>query len=342
MTGPLLEVEDLMVHYPVPRGLAGAVMRRPRAVVRAVDGVSFRLEPGELVALVGESGCGKTSTAQAVMRLVDADAGAVRFEGQNLSSVGTRGLRPLRRRIQMVYQDPYESLDPRQRVRQAVEEPLVIHRLGGAKAERDARVREALERVELTPPELFLDRYPHELSGGQRQRVAIAAALVLDPVLLVADEPVSMLDVSVRAGVLSLLDGLKRDGLAILMITHDRAALGGAAARPARAAHGARAARRDAGRRAHPGGLPVPSALPNGAAGVPRRRPRTPPHRDGPPGRLHPDRRGNALVAAKGAPGCAGCCSPEGWPLRLWPSCCRCGRRTPAPSPRASRCPRSA
>jgi oligopeptide/dipeptide ABC transporter ATP-binding protein len=121
----------------------------------------------------------------------------------------------------MVYQDPYESLDPRLRVRDAVEEPLVIHHLGGSKAEREGRVRDALARVELTPPELFLDRYPHELSGGQRQRVAIAAALVLEPVLLVADEPVSMLDVSVRAGVLSLLDSLKRSGLAILMITHD-------------------------------------------------------------------------------------------------------------------------
>jgi len=132
-----------------------------------------------------------------------------------------RALRPLRRRIQMVYQDPYESLDPRLRVRQAVEEPLAIHRIGDSREEREARVREALERVELTPPELYLDRYPHELSGGQRQRVAIAAALVLDPALLVADEPVSMLDVSVRAGVLSLLDSLKRSGLAILMITHD-------------------------------------------------------------------------------------------------------------------------
>jgi len=221
VTQPLLEVDELVVHYPVPRGLVGTVTRKPRATVHAVDGVTFRLEPGQMVALVGESGCGKTSTAQAVMRLVTASGGAIRFEGRDLTSVGARALRPLRRRIQMVYQDPYESLDPRQRVRQAVAEPLVIHGLGGSRGQRDALVREALERVELTPPDLFLDRFPHELSGGQRQRVAIAAALVLQPVLLVADEPVSMLDVSVRAGVLSLLDGLKRDGLAILMITHD-------------------------------------------------------------------------------------------------------------------------
>jgi peptide/nickel transport system ATP-binding protein len=217
----LLEVEDLIVRYPVPRGIVGTVTRKPEQSVHAVDGVTFGLAAGEMVALVGESGCGKTSTAQAVMRLVDAVGGAIRFEGRDLTGLGVRALRPLRRRIQMVYQDPYESLDPRLRVRQAVEEPLAIHRIGGSKSERAARVRDALVRVELTPPELFLDRYPHELSGGQRQRVAIAAALVLEPALLVADEPVSMLDVSVRAGVLSLLDSLKRQGLAILMITHD-------------------------------------------------------------------------------------------------------------------------
>ncbi len=217
----LLEVEDLVVRYPIPRGIVGTVKRSPLQAVHAVDGISFGLAAGEMVALVGESGCGKTSTAQAVMRLVDAQSGAIRFEGRDLTGLGVRALRPLRRRIQMVYQDPYESLDPRLRVRQAVEEPLAIHRLGGSKAEREERVREALARVELTPPELFLDRYPHELSGGQRQRVAIAAALVLEPILLVADEPVSMLDVSVRAGVLNVLDGLRENGLAILMITHD-------------------------------------------------------------------------------------------------------------------------
>ena len=221
MSTSLLEVDDLVVRYPVPRGIVGTIARRPPTSVHAVDGVSFAVGAGEMVALVGESGCGKTSTAQAVMRLVDAEGGAIRFEGRDVTKASVRTLRPLRRRIQMVYQDPYESLDPRLRVRQAVEEPLAIHRLGGSREERARRVREALERVELTPPELYLERYPHELSGGQRQRVAIAAALVLEPALLVADEPVSMLDVSVRAGVLSLLDGLKRSGLAILMITHD-------------------------------------------------------------------------------------------------------------------------
>jgi peptide/nickel transport system ATP-binding protein len=218
---PLLEVRDLVVSYPVPRGLTGALLRRPRQSVHAVDGVTLSVGAGELLALVGESGCGKTTTAQAVLRLVEPEAGTIRFEGRDITRLGARALRPLRRRMQIVYQDPYESLDPRLRVRAAVEEPLVVHRLGGSKRERLVRVREALARVELSPPDLFLDRFPHELSGGQRQRVAIAAGLVLGPQLLVADEPVSMLDVSVRAGVLQLLDRLRESGLALLMITHD-------------------------------------------------------------------------------------------------------------------------
>jgi len=221
MSAPLLEVDDLVVRYPVARGLMGTLARRPKLDVHAVEGISLSLREGELLALVGESGCGKTTTAQAVLRLVDPVSGAIRFEGRDITALRARALRPLRRRLQIVYQDPYESLDPRLRVRAAVEEPLLIHGLGGSKAEREQRVIDALARVELSPPELFLDRYPHELSGGQRQRVAIAAGLVLEPRLLVADEPVSMLDVSVRAGVLQLLDGLRQSGLAILMITHD-------------------------------------------------------------------------------------------------------------------------
>ena len=219
--GRLLEVDELVVHYPVGRGIVGTMARRPRETVRAVDGVSFTLERGELLALVGESGCGKTTTAQTVLRLLEPVGGRIAFHGDDITSLGQRELRPLRRRMQIVYQDPYESLDPRLTVRKAVEEPLLIHRAGGSKAERAELVQDALERVELSPPGLFLDRYPHELSGGQRQRVAIAAAIVLGPELLVADEPVSMLDVSVRAGVLALLDRLRRDGLGVLMITHD-------------------------------------------------------------------------------------------------------------------------
>jgi peptide/nickel transport system ATP-binding protein len=219
--GRLLEVDELVVHYPVGRGIVGTMARRPRETVRAVDGVSFTLERGELLALVGESGCGKTTTAQTVLRLLEPVGGRITFHGEDITSLGQRELRPLRRQMQIVYQDPYESLDPRLTVHKAVEEPLLIHRAGGSKAERAELVQDALERVELSPPGLFLDRYPHELSGGQRQRVAIAAAIVLGPELLVADEPVSMLDVSVRAGVLALLDRLRRGGLGVLMITHD-------------------------------------------------------------------------------------------------------------------------
>jgi oligopeptide/dipeptide ABC transporter ATP-binding protein len=218
---PLIAVEDLVVRYPVARGLAATLARRPQRFVHAVEGVSFTVKRGELLALVGESGCGKTTTAQAVLRLVEPVSGRIEFDGGDITALQSRALRPLRRRMQLIYQDPYESLDPRLSVRAAVEEPLVIHRLGGSKADRRERVREALGRVELNPPELFLDRYPHELSGGQRQRVAIAASIVLEPDLLVADEPVSMLDVSVRAGILNLLDRLREAGLGILMITHD-------------------------------------------------------------------------------------------------------------------------
>jgi oligopeptide/dipeptide ABC transporter ATP-binding protein len=154
------------------------------------------------------------------MRMVEAVAGSIRFQGRELVGLSNRAMRPLRREMQLIYQDPYESLDPRFRVRETVEEPLLIHGLG-SRADREQQIVEALELAGLRPAELFIDRYPHELSGGQRQRVAIAAAMVLHPKLLVADEPVSMLDVSVRAGILRLLDDYRRRGLGILMITHD-------------------------------------------------------------------------------------------------------------------------
>ena len=219
--GSLLEVEGLVTRYPVARGLLGTLRRQEQEHVHAVEGVDFSVRPGEMLALVGESGCGKTTTAQTVMRMVDADAGRILFRGRDISSLSHRQLRPLRREMQIIYQDPYESLDPRYRVRDTVAEPLLIHGIGGKAAERDALVVQALVQAGLQPPELYLDRFPHELSGGQRQRVAIAAAMVLKPKLLLADEPVSMLDVSVRAGILRLLDELRRDGLAIVMITHD-------------------------------------------------------------------------------------------------------------------------
>ena len=219
---PLLAVRDLVVHYPVKRDLAAALHREPHKQVVAVDGVSLSVQHGEMLALIGESGCGKTSTAQAILRMIDPTSGTIEVGGRDITHLKSRELRPIRKTMQMVYQDPYESLDPRFRVRRAVEEPLMIHDMAGSAEERERAIVDALERVEMVPADLFMDRYPHELSGGQRQRVAIAASLVLEPKLLLADEPVSMLDVSVRAGILSLLDRLRRDGdMGIVMITHD-------------------------------------------------------------------------------------------------------------------------
>jgi peptide/nickel transport system ATP-binding protein len=221
LNAPLLEVKGLVTRYPVPRGIVGTVARRPKLAVHAVEGVDFSVGPGEMVALVGESGCGKTTTAQTVMRMVEQTEGEIRFRGQDIAKLSPKQLRPIRREMQIIFQDPYESLDPRFRVHDTVMEPLLIHGIGSGDKDRKARVLHALERAGLTPPDLFDDRFPHELSGGQRQRVAIAAALVLEPQMLIADEPVSMLDVSVRAGILSLLDELRKGGLGILMITHD-------------------------------------------------------------------------------------------------------------------------
>ncbi|AQT80816.1 hypothetical protein B1R94_18430 [Mycolicibacterium litorale] len=218
MSAALLQVSGLTVHYPV--GAAGLFGRR-RSVVHAVEQLSLSVAVGEIVALVGESGCGKSTVARTIAGVQRASAGQVCFEGTDLTRLTGSALQPYRRAIQLVHQDPYDSLDPRMTVRSIVEEGLRIHRV--PRSDRDAVVRRALERVGLTPAQWVLDRFPHELSGGQRQRVAIAAAVALTPRLLVADEPVSMLDVSVRASVLNLIDDLRRDGLGVLFITHDLA-----------------------------------------------------------------------------------------------------------------------
>ena len=235
----LLEVRDLAVHFALKRSLGDRLARRGGQVARAVDGVSLFLDRGELLALVGESGSGKTTMALAALRLLEPTAGTVLLEGRDVTALSRRGLRPLRRRAQLIHQDPYAALDPRLRTRELVAEALRIHGLAPSKEAERALVADALEKVGLTPVESFAERYPHQLSGGQRQRVAIAGSLVLSPSLLVADEPVSMLDVSVRAGVLELLDRLRREEqMGILMITHDLATAAHVADRVAVMYHG--------------------------------------------------------------------------------------------------------
>jgi len=215
----LVEVRDLVKDFPVRRGV---VFQRDAGTVRAVDGVSFDVRRGETLGLVGESGCGKSTTARLVTRLLTPTAGTVVYDGRDISTLGRRELLPLRREMQLVFQDPYASLNPRMTIGAIVGEPLRIHRIGSGAQERRARVRELLDRVGLDPE--HHNRYPHEFSGGQRQRVGIARAIALGPRLIVADEPVSALDVSIQAQILALLRELQADlGLTILFIAHDLA-----------------------------------------------------------------------------------------------------------------------
>ncbi len=212
----LLEVRDLVKHFPVTRGL---MMGKNLGSVRAVDGVSFSVEAGETLSLVGESGCGKSTTGRVLLRLIEPTAGAVRFDGEDVFNLDKSELRRLRREMQIIFQDPYASLNPRMTVGEIIGEPLKIHNLAEG-AQKQARVRELLEQVGLSA--WHERRYPHEFSGGQRQRIGIARALAVEPKLIVCDEPVSALDVSVQAQVVNLLEDLqKRLGLAYLFIAHD-------------------------------------------------------------------------------------------------------------------------
>jgi oligopeptide/dipeptide ABC transporter ATP-binding protein len=213
--GPLLEVEHLKLHFPIKEGL---VVDREAGRVHAVDDVTFSLGQRETLGLVGESGCGKTTLSRALMRLLEPTEGSVRFAGDDITHAKRKQLAPLRRQMQMVFQDPFASLNPRKRVSQIISMPLRLH--GVEKDQVERRVRELLERVRLSPE--HLNRYPHEFSGGQRQRIGVARALALEPRLIVLDEPVSALDVSVQAQIINLLDDLQDEfGLSYLFVAHD-------------------------------------------------------------------------------------------------------------------------
>lgn len=222
MDNQLLVVENLRKLFPLRKGVLASFLGGEQKFVHAVDGVSFSIGRGEIFCLVGESGCGKTTTGRLVLRLETPTSGRVIFDGNDLASLPEKALQAFRRRMQIIFQDPYSALNPRKTVYKIVSEPLEIHDVQDGGSDRSGRVRETLELVDLTPPENFILKYPHELSGGQRQRVAVARALILKPDFIVADEPVSMVDVSMRVGILNLLQELRNKfNLAFLFITHD-------------------------------------------------------------------------------------------------------------------------
>ena len=217
---PLIEVEDLRMHFPISRGV---IFSRQVGTIRAVDGVSFQIRRGETLGLVGESGCGKSTTGRALLQLYRPTSGAVVYDGQDLTKLSRKELRPIRRRMQMIFQDPYASLNPRMTVSSIISEPIRTHGLMRGR-EVDARVQELMEVVGLNPR--YIRRYPHEFSGGQRQRIGIARALAAEPDFIVCDEPISALDVSIQAQIINLLAELQSQfGLTYLFIAHDLAAV---------------------------------------------------------------------------------------------------------------------
>ncbi len=220
----VIRIEKLKKHFPLKKGFLTSIVSREEITVKAVDGISFGVRKGEIFGLAGESGSGKTTTGRLLVRLIDPTEGAIYFDGKDIAKLKPSELRSLRREMQIIFQDPFESLDPRMTIKDIVAEPLRVQKVVKTDDELEERVKQALREVEIVPPEEFLFRFPHELSGGQRQRVAVARAFVLDPRFVIADEPVSMLDVSIRAEILNLMiDLVKKRGAAVVFITHDLA-----------------------------------------------------------------------------------------------------------------------
>ncbi len=220
----LIAVLGLKKYFPIRRGFLSSVLSGEELYVKAVDNVSFFVRKGEVFGLAGESGSGKSTTGRLMLRLTDPTDGRVLFKGKDITRLPSKALKPLRREMQIIFQDPYESLDPRMTIKEIVAEPVRIQGLAKTEAEVEERVKRILTEVEMVPPEEFLYRFPHELSGGQRQRVAVARAFVVDPEFVVADEPVSMLDVSIRAEVLnSMLELVQKRQVSFIYITHDLA-----------------------------------------------------------------------------------------------------------------------
>jgi peptide/nickel transport system ATP-binding protein/oligopeptide transport system ATP-binding protein len=217
MSENLVEVRDLVKHFPISKGI---IIQRQVAAVHAVDGISFDVRKGETLGIVGETGCGKSTTARLLVRLLDPTSGTIHFDGQDVTALSRNAFKPLRREIQMIFQDPYSSLNPRKTVGAIISDPFRIHGLMTGENERKRAVQELMEQVGLNPE--HYNRYPHEFSGGQRQRIGVARALALKPKLIIADEPVSALDVSIQAQILNLLRDLQREfDLTLVMISHD-------------------------------------------------------------------------------------------------------------------------